>query len=350
MYLFEIFSKLRVLFCVLTLILLMLGPVVQAEEMTAGQGEKIEKRRIIREVIKNWVEIGAKQYERGFYKHAKKSLYKALEYEEYLTAAEHTKINELLKSKRTTPLSKEQLTEYIQTAQELIEKGDLIKAASYLEKVKDNDSLTKNERKKADESLSRLYKQIKKQQEEISVLYKQSVEFYGKGELEKGREGFVNVVSSKVAGAPEREMAEDYLMQIDAILLNEAKSEKIVVIAKPVKKTPPEPVTKTPVEPVKKQELQVESVSRAKNIQDSYTKAVVGDVLSKVQDYMSQGKFYKAEEAVEGAVKVVNANRIYLGDGLFGQYRQQLKELAEAISIERKRWLGSLRGVDGDKK
>jgi len=317
-------------------------PVVKADEMTAGQGEKIEKQRIIREVIKNWVEIGAKQYERGFYEHAKKSLYKALEYEEYLTAAEHTKINKFLESKNTPPLAREQITEYIKTAQELIEKGDLLKATSYLEKIKDNDSLTKSERRKANESLSRLYKQINKQQKEISELYKQSVEFYGKGELEKGREGFVKVVSSNVARAPEKGMAEDYLMQIDAILLNEAKSEKIGGTAKPVKKTP--------AEVVKKQELQIESVSRPKNIQDSYTKAVVGDVVSKVQDYMSQGKFYKAQEAVEGAEKVVNENRIYLGDELFGQYRQQLKELAEAISSERKRWLGSPQGVDGDKK
>lgn len=350
MYLFEIFSKMRVLFCVLTLILLMCQPVVEAGELATGREERIEKRRIIREVIKNWVEIGAKQYERGFYEHAKKSLYKALEYEEYLTAAEHTKINELLKSKRTTPLSKEQLTEYIQTAQELIEKGDLLKAASYLEKIKDDDSLTKSERRKADESLGRLYKQIKKQQKDNSELYKQSVGFYGKGQLEKAREGFVKVARSKVSRAPEREMAEDYLMQIDAILLNEAKSEKIGVIAQPVKKIPPERVKKTPAEPVKKQKQQVERVSWTQNIQHSYTKAVVGDVVSKVQDYMSQGKFYKAQEAVEGAVKVVNENRIYLGDELFGQYSQELKGLSEAISSERKRWLGNPQGVDGDKK
>jgi len=342
MYLFDIFSKMRVLFFVVTLILLMSRPVVQAEEMAAGREEKIEKRRVIRDVIKNWVEIGAKQYERGFYEHAKKSLYKALEYEEYLTAAEHTKINKLLNSKRTTPLSREQITEYIQTAQKLIEKGDLLKAASYLEKIKDNDSLNRAERRKANESLSRLYEQIKKQQEEISVLYKQSVEFYGKGQLEKAREGFVKVVRSKVSKSPEGEMAEDYLMQIDAILLNEVKPEKIQDTAKIPEKVVPEPV--------KKQDLQVEVVSRSKNIQHSYTKAVVDDTVNKTKDYMGQGKFYKAQETVEAAEKVVIENRIYLGDELFRQYTQKLKELTEVISSERKKWLGGLQDVEEDKR
>lgn len=342
MYLFEVFSKMRVLFFVVTLILLMSRPVVQAEEMAAGQEEKNEKRRIIRQVIKNWVEIGAKQYERGFYEHAKKSLYKALEYEEYLTAAEHTKINKLLESKSTNPLTREALSKYIQTAQELIEQGDLLKAASYLEKIKNNDSLTKTERKKADESLSRLYKQIKKQQREVSELYKQSVEFYGKGQLEKAREGLVKVVRSKVSKSKEGEMAEDYLMQIDAILLNEAKLEKIQEVAEPAKTAAPEQV--------KKQDLQIEVVSRTKNIQHSYTKAVVEDTVNKTKDYMGQGKFYMAQETVETAEKVVNENRIYLGDELFRQYTQKLKELTEVISSERKKWLGDLQDVEEDKR
>ncbi len=342
MYLVESFRKMRVLSFVVILILLMSGPVVLGEEMAADRANEIDKQRIIREVVKNWVEIGAKQYERGFYEHAKKSFFKAMEYEEYLTKAEYTKINKLLERKNTTSFGRERLAEYVQTAKELIEQGDLLKAKAYLERIKDSDSLTETERRKTGESLSRLYKQIEKQQKKDSELYKQSVEFYGQGQLEKAREGFVEVVRSKVSRAPEREMAEDYLMQIDAILLNEAKPEKIEETAKPSKTAAPEPV--------KKQDLQIEVGSRSKNIQHSYTRAVVADAEAKAQDYMSQGKFYKAQETVETAEKVVSENRIYLGDELFRQYTRKLKELTEAISSERKKWLGGLQGVGEDKR
>jgi tetratricopeptide (TPR) repeat protein len=332
----------RELSFVVILILLMSGHVVMGEEMAADRANEIDKRRIIRGVVKNWVEIGAKQYERGLYEHARKSLFKALEYEHYLTAAEYTKINKLLKSTSTTSLGREHLTEYIQAAKELIEKGELLKAKAYLERIKESDSLTKNERRKVGESLNKLYKQIKKQQKEISELYKRSVEFYGKGQLEKAREGFVKVARSKVSGAPEGEMAEDYLIQIDAILQNEAKSKEIKKEGMPAKIAA--------AEPVKKQDRQIEVGSRSKNIQHSYTKAVVEDAVNKAQNYMSQGKFYKAQETVEKAVKLVNENRIYLGDDLFTQYSQQLKELIEAISKERKKWLGDLQGIEDDKR
>ena len=137
-------------------------------------------------------------------------------------------------------------------------------------------------------------------------------------------------------------MAEDYLIQIDAILQNEAKSKEIQEAGMPAKAAV--------AEPVKKQDSQIEVTSRSKSIQYSYTRAVVADAVTKAQDYMSQGKFYKAQETVETAENVVNENRIYLGDELFRQYSQQLKELTEAISNERKKWLGDLQEIGDDKR
>ncbi|MHC4739041.1 MAG: hypothetical protein ACYS9Y_09080 [Planctomycetota bacterium] len=342
MYSVESFRRVSLLSFVVTLILLMSGPVVLGEQTVGGGANEIDKRRIIRGVVKNWVEIGAKQYERGFYEHARKSLFKALEYEVYLPAAEYTKINKLLESTSTTSFGREYLTEYIQAAKNLIKQGELLKATTYLERIKDSDSLTKSERRKVGESLNKLYKQIKKQQKEISELYKRSVEFYGKGQLEKAREGFVKVAKSKVSRTTEGKIAEDYLIQIDAILQNEAKSKEIKKAGMPAKEAA--------AELVKNQDRQIEVGSRNKNIQHSYTKAVVEDAVKKAQNYMSQGKFYKAQETVEKAEKVVNENRIYLGDELFRQYSQQLKKLIEAISKERKKWLGGLQGIEEDKR
>ena len=72
-------------------------------------------------------------------------------------------------------------------------------------------------------------------------------------------------------------------------------------------------------------------INRKRNILRSHTKAVVNDAVAKAQDYISQGEFDKAKEAIEAAERVVSKNRLYLGDDLFKQYSSQLKQLSGKI-------------------
>ncbi|MHC4396324.1 MAG: hypothetical protein ACYS1A_11785 [Planctomycetota bacterium] len=300
--------------------------------MSEGQVNEVNKRQIIRQVIQNWVEVGAKQYERGFYQQAEKSFLQALEYREYLTAAEHIRIDKLLKKTGAESLGRKRITEYIQTAKELIERGELITARAYLERIKDSKSLSKTERKQIIKSLGKLQSQLNKQKKEITELYKRSVSFYRKGQFEKARAGFVRVAKEGFSAAPPGKSAEDYLVQIEAILKRKAEPQVI--------KEPSLPSMKAVAEPVKKQDRNVEVGGRSKNIRQSYTRAVVEDSVIKAQDYVNQGKFYKAKEALEFAERIVNENRMYLGDEFFRQYSEQLKQLTEVIVEGRKRWLG----------
>ena len=72
-------------------------------------------------------------------------------------------------------------------------------------------------------------------------------------------------------------------------------------------------------------------INRKRNILRSHTKAVVNDAVAKAQDYITQGEFDKAKEAVEAADRTVSKNRLYLGDDLFKQYSSQLRQLSEKI-------------------
>ena len=85
----------------------------------------------------------------------------------------------------------------------------------------------------------------------------------------------------------------------------------------------------------------VEKADRRKNIIRSYVKAVVGNALSKAQNYIGGGDFYRAQEMVDAAMQIVNENRVNLGDELFKQYSGQLGQLADKIAEEKTKWLGT---------
>jgi len=60
--------------------------------------------------------------------------------------------------------------------------------------------------------------QLKQPEEEMGEIYSRSIDFYSDGQLEKAREGFVQVLQSDVAPAVVKETVEAYLMQINSIL------------------------------------------------------------------------------------------------------------------------------------
>lgn len=333
MSLIEYFGGKARLSVILSLILLLAGVATWGSEKVELQVNEAEKQQVIRQVIQNWVEVGARQYERGFYKQAKESFLQALEYQEYLTAAEYTKLNKLLEKAGIAALGRKQIAEHIQRAKELIEEGELIKAKAHLERIKDNKSLSKAERKEIVRSLIGLQSQLNKQQEEIAKLYNRSVKFYRKGQLERARAGFIQVARGEFSAAPEGKTAEDYLVLINAIVKWRAEP--------PRSQEPSVPSMVAVAKPVKKQGSAVGVVDRSKNIRQSYTRAVVEDAVFKAQDYLGEGKFYKAKEAIEIAERAVNENQMYLGDELFQQYQRRLKRLMKVIVEGRMRWLGS---------
>jgi type II secretory pathway component GspD/PulD (secretin) len=331
-------------------------------EVASPQPTKADKEKVVRQVAQRWIQIGAEQYKKGYFKAAKQSFLRAQDYQGYLTAAEREKLTALLEKTHTGILEREHVFEAIRTADELVKQGELIKAKAYLEKIKDNEFLTEAEQELITKGLKKLDSQLDEQKKEITELYNRSVEFYHAGQLEKAREGFVKVATkSDLVAAPQGETAEDYLVKIDDILVQraepsaptEAKPEDTLgttietvtrellgVEAEPnqVVQEPNELVVAAPErevpEPVAAEGAYIEVINRKRNIRRSHTRAVVNDAVAKVQNYISQDEFDKAKEEVERAERIVNEYQLDLGDELFRQHSDELKQLAEKIAQE----------------
>jgi len=341
-----------------------------------SQPSEADKEKIVRQVAQRWIQVGAEQYKRGYFKAAKQSFLLAQDYQEYLTADEREKLTALLEKTHKGILEREHILETIRTADGLVKQGELIKAKARLEEIKDSEFLTKAEQELITKGLNKLGDQSDEQKKEIAELYNRSVEFYNAGQLEKAREGFVKVAASNLVAAPPGETAEDYLVKIDDILAQRAEPSApteaqpedtlgttIAAIAKELLGGEAEPnevaeqqvvqepneqqVVQEPnglvvaavrqgeaTEPVASKDTYIEVINRKRNIRQSHTRAVVNDAVAKVQNYISQDEFDKAKEEVERAERIVNEYQPDLGDELFRQHSGELKQLAEKIVQE----------------
>jgi len=343
----------RFLPVIFTLVLLLTTALSEGARPQAGESGK---QKIVRQVAQRWIQVGTKQYERGFFRAAEQSFLRARDYEEYLTAGERERLNKLLEKTHGAALGREKVAEHIQTADKLIKQGKLVKAKSRLEKVRDHELATKKQRELAVEGLQEIENQLNAQKRQVAELYNRSVELYQDGQLEKAREGFVKVAASGLVIAPAEKTAEDYLVKIDDTLARKAQAAVIKVpevdksalkiledefsgveaepVAAPedkvIEEAEPETVQDRP-EPVTDEDSYIKVVRRKRNILRSHTRAVVNDAVTKAQSYISQGAFDKAKEAVETAERCVNKNGLHLGDDLFRQYDDKLKQLAEEI-------------------
>jgi type II secretory pathway component GspD/PulD (secretin) len=337
-------------------------------DVAPSQPSEADKEKIVRQVAQRWIQVGAEQYKRGYFKAAKQSFLLAQDYQKYLTADEREKLTALLEKTHKGILERERILETIRTADGLVKQGELIKAKARLEEIKDSEFLTKAEQELITKGLDKLGNQSGEQKKEITELYNRSVEFYNAGQLEKAREGFVKVAASNLVAAPPGETAEDYMVKIDGILAKRAKPSApteaqpedelgatIASITKELvngKKAEPNEVAERQVgqepkglvvaavprgeatEAVASKNTYIEVINRKRNIRQSHTRAVVNDAVAKVQNYISQDEFDKAKQEVERAERIVNEYQPDLGDELFRQQSGELKQLAEKIVQE----------------
>lgn len=336
-------------------------------DVAPSQPSGADKEKIVRQVAQKWIEVGAEQYKRGYFKAAKQSFLLAQDYQEYLTADEREKLTALLEKTHKGILERERILETIQTADGLIKQGELIKAKARLEEIKDSEFLTKAEQELITKGLDKLGNQFDEQKKEITELYNRSVEFYNAGQLEKAREGFVKVAANDLGTAPPGETAEDYMVKIDGILAQRAESsaptkaqpedalgttiasvtkelidgraEPNAVAERQVVQEPNGLVVAAVPEGQATQQLPskdsyIEVINRKRSIRQSHTSAVVNDAVAKVQNYISHDEFDKAKEEVESAERIVNEYQPDLGDELFKQRSGELKQLAEKIVQE----------------
>ena len=331
---------------------------VLSTAVVSAQTKQDDKTKTVREVAELFIQAGKEQYQRGQYVQAEKSFLRAMDYQEYLTAAAREKLNELLEKAHIAVLERTRILERIQAADRLIKEGQLAAAKVHLEEIKDSKTLTDDERKKIAEGLARLDNQLSRQKEQIAETYNRSVELYMAGRFEDARRGFVEVARSSLLTPPPGKAPEDYIARIDEYLRQKGKTlppAEAKPLGGPAERAPaaiedsllriagrpeaePEalrPGAVTVTEPMVGEGTYIEQVKRKRIIRQRYTEIVVNDANDKAQAYMAQGKFDKAAEEVEAAARVVSEYQMDLGEDLFKQYRAQLTNLAAQIGQKR---------------
>jgi hypothetical protein len=340
----------KVLLAVLVLVLLS----AQISKAEPNQPEETKKQKVLRQVAQDWIRVGMKQYERSLYKQAEQSFVQAVEYQQYLTTVERKQLNNFLEKTYKAELEREHVLEQIKAANELTGQGRLGTAKSKLEKLKDSEFLTEIERQGITETLNKLKKQLNQRTTEINRLYNRSVDLYLAGQLEEARKGFIEVARSGLLVASMGKSAEDYLVKIDSILA-QRNELSVAAQAEPQKKllestmaaiedellgsrakgslqqTTDEPNKLDRAISTAKPLNNSEISDRRENILRSYTTAVINDAAEKVQNYIEQGEFDKAEAAIETAEATVSKNREYLGDKLLRDFNNKLTELRAKI-------------------
>ncbi|MCH7559389.1 MAG: hypothetical protein IIB56_18315, partial [Planctomycetes bacterium] len=330
-FLTESFGRIS-LSVVLALILL---PIITVSQVaTSQENEDANRQEAIRRIVQTYIETGREEYKKGSFEESVKTFLMAQAHKEDLTVAVREQLNELLK-KSWIAVLEEAFREVI----DLIKLDRLIEAKTHLEKIRDNEFLTKEERKDIDEVFRRLDTQI------IAELWSRSIELYSIGQYEKAWVSFIQIASSNLITSDMRKTVEDYLAEIDKLLPKRAErklvqeQEKPVVVAEAEELKPevakPEVVTPKVaprvVSPVTGQSNYIEVINRRRDIIRSYTRAVVNDAIANARSYNDQGRFDKAKNVVETAALTVNKNQMHLGDELFKEYSSKLEVLTEEI-------------------
>ncbi len=173
------------------------------------------------------------------------------------TNDELDKAKAISKAVRTTELESKSLLQVFGTVSKLVERGEMQKARAYLEKFKDSNAFTDEERRKivhvlrlmdiaatrTGEHLGKVKQgssitewkpqeqpavpeksnnQLSKHKKDIAELYYRSITFYHAGQLEKAREGLVKVLKSGLIPAAMAKTIRGYLLDIDDTLAKKA--------------------------------------------------------------------------------------------------------------------------------
>jgi len=272
--------------------------VTMLSENGIAQEDGVDKHKVVRQVAREWIKAGIKQYQQGFYKQAEKSFLYAQDYHKYLTAAEREELAEYLKKAHKGAVERTRILEHIQRADKLVKEGNLIEAKRNLEDIQDNEFLTDKERKLTSESIKKI----------TSKLGDEAIE------------------------VDEKPLEIKEVLKVESTVLDKLKIEEEAEEPTEPLIIEKEPVVVQPTESV--QENYIQMISRKRNLLRGHTKAVVNDAIDKARQYIGEGEFSKAQKSVDNAKRTVTQNQLHLGDGLYKQYLGSLNELRELIADE----------------
>ncbi len=236
-------SLLFVLVSILTLVTIITGAA------TSQENKVTDKQEAFRRIVRNYIQAGQEEYQRGFFEQAAKTFLMAQEYQQYLTDEERQQLSANIKQAQIADTERKRALRTVQAANELIKQDKLSQAKTSLEGVKASTFLTMNERRQIADVLNQINAQLRddknhsdktttvqleavkkleeiteqkteaqnksNDQDSIAALFYHSIGYYRSGQLEKAREGFIKVAASKSVPEPMMETVRNYLAQID---------------------------------------------------------------------------------------------------------------------------------------
>lgn len=129
-------------------------------EVAPSQASEANKQKALHRVAQEWTQVGTEQYRRFLFKAAEQSFLRARKYEEYLTATELAKLNDLLEKTRIAESERERALAGIYTADKFIKLDEPLSAKTYLEKIMHSEFLTEKEREQIAEKLRKINRQL----------------------------------------------------------------------------------------------------------------------------------------------------------------------------------------------
>jgi len=257
-FLFKALGKKSLMIVLASLVFLLtifsgFGELSRAEAATPQRGE-VNEDETMRNLVQQMIKIGTTQYERGYYDQAEQTLSMALDYRQYMTTEESSRLNDFLERARFAALERNRALEHKQKAVELFREGKLIEAKTSLERIKDNRFLNERERTQNAQLLERINAQsartsgldtvrtsvsdistpresltgpdytqsqrvdslVNDRDKRIAEIYYRSLRLYRSGQLEEARKGFIEVINSGQVPPAMLKTLRDYVARIDS--------------------------------------------------------------------------------------------------------------------------------------
>lgn len=325
-------------------------------ESTDNAVNLMNKANVIRNVAKEWIEVGIEQHNRGLYQQALNSFSQAQNYLHYLDSQQKDKLYNYLQITIKIISEQQKIDTNLSQAEQLIYQDDISDAKMLLGEIQGNPFLQSDEKERLQQMLQEIHVLLNTRMKQMRQLYLESIESYRKDQLHEAREGFETVANSGLLDLPKGKTPQDYLSKINAFLSNRQEySHSISSNIESVQdKTAEEPwSTKSAeantqsLEKAKQELFQTESVLQAdeekqidsgtenSEIVQSYLKAVLEDTLNQVQKYLSNYDFQSANKAVTRLRLTLTKKRSQLREELFVHYQDIIKKLYEKIEEEK---------------
>jgi Flp pilus assembly secretin CpaC/tetratricopeptide (TPR) repeat protein len=276
-----------------------------------GRVEAAEKgqSQVLREVAKSYMEVGEGQLDRGNHSGAEQQFMRALDYQDYLTAEERSDLSDLLDKAHRGVLGSRK-------------KSSKIEQAEPIKKIQD-------------------VKPVAVKSIASSKVSGRTIEIPSVGgvvEVPVDSSSYVDKGGAKVEVAPQI----DYTVaQVPAEMIKPVETvEEVSVEVVEIPVLAPEvievAVVETAVAPVEQKSSvtpYVDIVNRRRAIVRGHTEAVIADAKKKVGQFVGEGEFEKARDALEMSRRLVEKNKLALGDELYKMYMADISGTMDEVSV-----------------